>query len=118
MQVDPVSMATPVLMFLAGLLIKYNQKLAGIANDLIPWINVVLGVITQMAAGTVANAAPVISVGDSTLIPTGGTPIAAAGVLATIAASFWNSMATSLFYKIMAMPLLEKVFGLKKAVAK
>jgi hypothetical protein len=48
---------TPILMVLFGIAVKRFPFLAKVPNQLIPWINLVLGILVKLVAPTEAHAA-------------------------------------------------------------
>lgn len=79
--------AMPLIAFIWGLICKYNPKLKNIPNATIPYVNMVLFLLTNLAGPQEAQAASILGIAGHTFF----------GHILTAA---WESVKVSLFYEV------------------
>lgn len=94
-----------VVMFVWGLLVKYWPALAKVPNTLIPWLNVLIGLLGQLGGGAVAP--PAVHTGFVAAGFAGG----AWSFLGPVIAAGWQAVQASLIYEVFGRHLTEKGLG-------
>lgn len=88
-----------LVMFIVGTLVKYVPALKAVPNVVIPWLNVLLGVLGYFAGPTVAHAAGA------------AVPTAALGITDVLVGSFVQSVLARQLYEGFGRPILERWLG-------
>ena len=94
-----------IIMFVWGLLVKYQPLLAKVPNTLIPWFNAIGYILTRLVGAGTASAAGLTPDQGHAVLDIGGI----------ILASFTNAVWARQLYEGFGRGILEGLFHWKKA---